>query len=76
MRPPLAGLKMQGQLAARENDPKQLQYALQHISSSVDRASHFVNQLLALARAEASEISDKALEPVGLDNLLHEIVAT
>ena len=54
MRTPLAGLKMQAQLAMRESDPRQLRYALENISTSVDRASHLVNQLLAMARAEAS----------------------
>ena len=76
MRTPLTGLKMQAQLAVREKDPDQLRYALQNISSSVDRASHLVNQLLAMARAEASEHSEKALVPVDLDGLLHEIVET
>ena len=74
MRTPLTGLKMQAQLAMREDDPGQLRYALQNISSSVDRASHLVNQLLAMARAEASEHSEMALVPVDLENLLHEIV--
>jgi len=50
MRTPLTGLKMQAKLAAREDDPQQLRYALQNISISVDRASHRVNQLLSLAR--------------------------
>ncbi|MFZ4537628.1 sensor histidine kinase N-terminal domain-containing protein [Propionivibrio sp.] len=76
MRTPLTALKMQAQLAMRENDPKQLHYAMKNISSSVDRASHMVNQLLALARAEASEHSEQALVPVDLDKLLHEIVET
>ena len=74
MRTPLAGLKMQAQLAVRENDPAELRYALQNISSGVDRASHLVNQLLSLARAEASEHSEQALVPVDLDRLLHETV--
>ena len=76
MRTPLTGLKMQAQLAMRESDPEQLRYALQKISGSVDRASRLVNQLLALARAEASEHSQQALVPVDLDQLLHEIVET
>ena len=76
MRTPLAGLKMQAQLATRESDPAQLRYALQNISSSVDRATHLVNQLLAMARAEASEHSEMALVPVDLDQLLHEIIET
>lgn len=76
MRTPLTGLKMQAQLAMRESDPRQLRYALENISSSVDRASHLVNQLLAMARAEASEHSQQALAPVDLDQLLREIVET
>ncbi len=76
MRTPLTGLKMQAQLAMRESDPVQLRYALQNISSSVDRASHLVNQLLALARAEAGEHSEQTLVPVDLDKLLREIVET
>ena len=74
MRTPLTGLKMQAQLAAREEDPQQLRYALQNISTSVDRASHLVNQLLTLARAEASGVSAQVMEPVELDRLLSEIV--
>lgn len=74
LRTPLTGLKMQAQLAMREDEPGQLRYALQNISSSVDRASHLVDQLLALARAEASTLSGQALLPVDLDQLLHDIV--
>ena len=74
MRTPLTGLKMQAQLAMRESDPAQLRYALGNISSSVDRASHLVDQLLAMARAEASEHSQQELVAVDLDHLLHEIV--
>jgi len=74
MRTPLTGLKMQAQLAVREEDPKQLRYALQNISTSVDRASHLVNQLLSLARAEASELSAQVMVPLDLERLLHEIV--
>ncbi len=76
MRTPLAGLKMQAQLAMRESDPGQLRYALQNISSSVDRASHLVNQLLVMARAEASERTEDVLVAVDLDQLLREIVET
>ncbi len=76
MRTPLTGLKMQAQLAMRENDPQQLRYALENISLSVDRASHLVNQLLTMARAEASEHAKQELHPVDLDRLLHEVVAS
>ena len=76
MRTPLTGLKMQAQLAMRESDPRQLRYALENISTSVDRASHLVNQLLAMARAETSEHSKQELAAVDLDQLLREVVET
>lgn len=74
MRTPLTGLKMQAQLAMRESDPAELRHALRLIATSVDRASHLVNQLLALARAEASEHSQQALVPLDLERLLREVV--
>lgn len=76
MRTPLTGLKTQAQLAMRETDPAQLRHALRQIATSVDRASHLVNQLLALARAEASEHSQQSLVALDLDRLLREIVET
>jgi two-component system sensor histidine kinase TctE len=76
MRTPLTGLKTQAQLAMRETDPAELRHALRQIATSVDRASHLVNQLLALARAEASEHSQQALVPLDLDRLLRDIVET
>ncbi len=76
MRTPLTGLKTQAQVAMRETDPDELRHALRQISIGVDRASHLVNQLLALARAEASENSQQALTALDLDQLLHEIVET
>lgn len=75
MRTPLTGLKAQAQQAMRESDPCQLQHALGQIALSVDRASHLVNQLLALARAEASDHSQQALEPLNLEGLLRDVVA-
>lgn len=74
MRTPLTGLKTQAQLAMRENDPERLLYALRQMAGAVDRASHLVNQLLALARAEAGGGGNYALMPLDLDRLLREIV--
>ncbi|MCK7492145.1 MAG: hypothetical protein MZW92_11280 [Comamonadaceae bacterium] len=54
MRTPLTGLKMQTDLALNETDPEQIHRSLQQISDSADRTAHLINQLLALARAEAS----------------------
>ncbi|MDQ5916232.1 MAG: hypothetical protein QG584_2126, partial [Pseudomonadota bacterium] len=71
---PLTGLKMQAQLAMRESDPAELRKSLQQIATGVDRASHLVNQLLMLARAEASDQGQHALVPINPDLLLRELV--
>ena len=54
LKTPLAGLRMQADLAQRQVSPTDLQGALQNISASSVRATHTVNQLLALARAEST----------------------
>ena len=55
LKTPLAGLRMQADLAQRENASAQdLKQSLRQIGRSSIRATHTVNQLLALARAETS----------------------
>jgi two-component system, OmpR family, sensor histidine kinase TctE len=55
LKTPLAGLRMQAELALREGTQEaDLKQSLQQVSRSSIRATHTVNQLLALARAEAS----------------------
>jgi two-component system sensor histidine kinase TctE len=60
LKTPLAGLRMQAELAQREIDagqmsPQQLKKSLQHIARSSQSAAHMVNQLLAMASAEDRE---------------------
>ena len=60
LKTPLAGLRMQAELAEREidsgqGDPKSLKHSLRQIALSSQRAAHMVNQLLAMARAEDQE---------------------
>ena len=60
LKTPLAGLRMQAELAAREidagaTDAGSLKRSLQQIAWSSQRAAHMVNQLLAMARAEDRE---------------------
>ena len=57
LKTPLAGLRMQAEIAAREidagqRDPHALKASLEQIALSSQRAAHAVNQLLAMARAE------------------------
>ena len=54
LKTPLAGLRMQAELAQRETDPQEIRGSLQQIARSSTRATHTVNQLLALARAETT----------------------
>ena len=56
---------MQTEIALSETDPARMRHALQLIAESTDRASRMVNQLLTLARAEASH--EKLHRVVSLD---------
>mgnify|MGYP001764085607 CR=1 FL=1 len=60
LKTPLAGLRMQAELAGRDIDAgasnaASLKQSLQQIAWSSQRAAHMVNQLLAMARAEDRE---------------------
>jgi two-component system sensor histidine kinase TctE len=60
LKTPLAGLRMQAELAEREidsghGDPQTMKHSLRQIALSSQRAAHMVNQLLAMARAEDKE---------------------
>ena len=70
MRTPLTGLKMQTELALGESDPERMREALGLIAESTERASHLINQLLVLARAEANHAQGKR-EPVDLEATAH-----
>ena len=55
LKTPLAGLRMQADLALREEfNAEELKQSLKQIGRSSIRATHTVNQLLALARAETT----------------------
>ncbi len=73
MRTPLTGLKTQTEIALSETDPAQMRQALKLIAESTERASHMINQLLILARAEASHEKLHQVVPVDLDALAREI---
>jgi two-component system sensor histidine kinase TctE len=56
LKTPLAGLRMQADLAQREGaSSEDLKQSLRQIGRASIRATHSVNQLLSLARAEASD---------------------
>jgi len=74
LKTPLAGLRMQADLAQREGaNAEELKQSLKQIGRSSVRATHTVNQLLALARAESS---GKTLprQPCDLARITQEVV--
>jgi two-component system OmpR family sensor kinase len=72
LRSPLAALKIQLQGLQRAADDAARGVAVRRLSSGIDRATHLVDQLLALARQEASAVSgvgrreDVDLSQIGL----------
>ena len=74
LKTPLAGLRMQADLAQREGtSTEELKRSLQQIGRSSIRATHTVNQLLALARAESGGIHI-ARQPCNLVQLTMDVV--
>ncbi len=79
LKTPLAGLRMQAELAARDieagrGDAATLTHSLEQIAVSTQRAAHMVNQLLAMARADAAGGQVLALQPVDLAELVRAVV--
>jgi len=74
LKTPLAGLRMQADLAQRETDTDELKKSLKHIGRASIRATHTVNQLLALARAETTGRS-LAKQHVDLVLIVSEVMA-
>jgi two-component system sensor histidine kinase TctE len=73
LKTPLTGLKTQTELALQERDCVQMQEYLQRIAAGVDRAAHLTNQLLQLARAEASHETRHVWEPFDLEELTRDV---
>ena len=66
MKTPLAGMRMQSELALRQVDPDEIHRSLEQLAKSSESATRLVNQLLALARAENQPQAGVAFEPVDL----------
>ena len=70
LRTPLAAVKLHAELASRaDNAPDRIQ-AIEQVLKGIDRTTHLVNQLLALARLEPDSFNDKKLRC----NINHVIV--
>lgn len=73
LRTPLAGIRALADYGLRHTDPQVWREQLQGIAHSQERASHLVDQLLALALADEAQQS-LVREPVALDVLVGEAV--
>ncbi|MCB1749053.1 MAG: sensor histidine kinase [Gammaproteobacteria bacterium] len=71
VRTPLAGIKLQCQLALRETDSDDVRHALEHIASAADHMTHVNSQLLKLARAEIAFDRGPRAAPTDLVALVH-----
>lgn len=80
LRTPLAGLRVQAQIAANTTDEGVRKHALEQIQTSVDRTARLVTGLLTLAREDEAAVDDAAkrwidlrglFQATGADDRLH-----
>ncbi|VTU21620.1 Sensor protein QseC [Variovorax sp. SRS16] len=69
LRSPLAALKLQVQGLKRATDPDARELAVNRLAAGIDRATRLVEQMLALARHEASAAAGARPEPVSLSEV-------
>ncbi|QNA87236.1 sensor histidine kinase [Massilia sp. Dwa41.01b] len=74
MKTPLAGMRMQSELALRQVDPDEIHRSLEQLAKSSESATRLVNQLLALARAENQPHAGLAFEEIELGPLARATV--
>ncbi|WP_035822527.1 sensor histidine kinase [Janthinobacterium sp. RA13] len=74
MKTPLAGMRMQSELALRQTDHDEIHRSLLQLAKSSEAATRLVNQLLALARAENQPQAGTAFEPIELSELARGVV--
>jgi two-component system sensor histidine kinase TctE len=74
MKTPLAGMRMQSELALRQVDADEIHRSLEQLATSSESATRLVNQLLALARAENQPHAGLAFEQLDLAALARATV--
>jgi two-component system sensor histidine kinase TctE len=74
MKTPLAGMRMQSELAMRQSNREEIQRSLEQLSKSSESATRLVNQLLALARAENDSPQATSLALIDLRTLVRDAV--
>ena len=74
MKTPLAGMRMQSELALRQTSAEEIHRSLMQLAKSSEAATRLVNQLLALARAENQTPDATPLVALELTELARETV--
>ena len=74
LRTPLAGLRMQAEVAQRATDKREKQNALSQLIKGVDRTTHLVEQLLTMARLDP-DIGLQDFKAVNLTDIVTEVLA-
>ena len=74
MKTPLAGMRMQSELALRQTDQADIHRSLEQLAKSSESATRLVNQLLSLARAENQTAQTLSWEPIELSELARNVV--
>ena len=73
MKTPLAGMRMQSELALRHSDQEEIHRSLIQLAKSSESATHLVNQLLSLARAE--NLNTTQLRKMDLSELARQVAS-
>lgn len=73
LRNPLAGIRSLAEYGLAQRDPAMWRHQLERVVASEQRASHLVDQLLALARADESR-EGLQLEAVDADEVVHDLL--
>ena len=74
LKTPLAGMRMQSELALRETSEEDIRRSLEQLSKSSQAATRLVNQLLALARTEHQTSQAHPFVPLELSELARNVV--
>lgn len=74
MKTPLAGMRMQSELALRQTDQHEIHQSLTQLATSSEAATRLVNQLLTLARAENLAPANQPREQIDLNILARNVV--
>ncbi|AWL06485.1 ATP-binding protein [Massilia oculi] len=75
LRTPLAALRLQAQSLDRADNPEARRVAVARLTAGIDRATRLVEQLLVLARQEATAAEGAVARPVDLADLARRTVA-